>query len=237
MPRRCCRQRLRLRRLGGRGITPHWNGPSGPNGPLDSKDGRAPGRPFNADPLGQVTTSPVVRQIPESAFSGPPLTEGASLFRTPDTVTIGETIQWECYDDDGLGPAKTAVFQTADGVLFALEHHELSPRRDLMTVFVRPDDIATYVDSVLVALGYTSSDLGWLPPTVSLRPARIIRQDDNGVQFRVGDFPCRADAEAAIARLAAGGHKQAYFIESIQDGGPRLKFPDDFGSPPTTLPA
>lgn len=179
----------------------------------------------------------MVRQIPESEFSGPRLTEGASLFRTPDTLTIGKTIVWDCYEDNGLGPAKTAVFLTADGVVFALEYHELSPRRDLMTLLVRPDDIATSVDSVLVALGYTSADLGWLHPAVSLRPARLIRQDDNGVQFIVGDFPCRADAEATICRLAAGGHKQAYFIETIQDGGPRLKFPDDFSSPPTTFPA
>jgi hypothetical protein len=36
--------------LAGR-ITTHWNGPAGRNGPPLSKDGRAPGRPFNADPL------------------------------------------------------------------------------------------------------------------------------------------------------------------------------------------
>ncbi len=34
-----------------RRITTHWNGPAGRNGPCDSKDGRAPGRPFNAGPL------------------------------------------------------------------------------------------------------------------------------------------------------------------------------------------
>jgi hypothetical protein len=32
-------------------ITTHWNGPAGRNGPCDSQHGRAPGRPFNADPL------------------------------------------------------------------------------------------------------------------------------------------------------------------------------------------
>jgi hypothetical protein len=179
----------------------------------------------------------VVRQIPESEFTGPPLTEGACIFHSPETISIGVPIEWDCYDDDGLGPARFAVFRTDDGILFALQHHQLSPRPDLMTVFVMPDDIAPHVDSILVALGLTSADLGWLPPTVSLSPARIIRQDDNGVQFRVGDFPCRADAESTISRLAAGDHKQAYFIESIQDGGPRLKFPADFGSPPTILPA
>lgn len=33
------------------GITTHWNGPAGRNGPWESQDSRAPGRPFNADPL------------------------------------------------------------------------------------------------------------------------------------------------------------------------------------------
>src|SRR5438128_2427764 len=32
-------------------MTTHWNGPAGRNGPCDLKDGQAPGRPFNADPL------------------------------------------------------------------------------------------------------------------------------------------------------------------------------------------
>ena len=179
----------------------------------------------------------MIRQIPESELSGSRLTEGACIFRAPEMINIGEPIEWDCYDDDGLGPAKIALFRTDDGTLFSLQHHDLSPRRDFMIVYVRPDDIATHVDSALIALGLTSSDLCWIPPTVSLRPARLIRQDDNGVQFRVGDYPCRADAQAMVVRLAAGGHKQAYFIETIQDGGPRLEFPDDFRSPPTTIPA
>jgi hypothetical protein len=176
----------------------------------------------------------MIQQIPNNEFSGPPLTEGASLFRTPDTLRIGVPIEWDCYDEeDGLRPAKTALFRAADGTLFGLEYHELSPRRELMTVFVAPDNKGANVDSVLIALGFTSADLGWLHPSATLSPTRIIRQDDNGVQFIVGDFPCRADAEATIARMAAGGHKQAYFIERIPTGGPRLVFKDDFSAPPT----
>ncbi|MEN3943060.1 hypothetical protein WJU23_17305 [Prosthecobacter sp. SYSU 5D2] len=43
----------------------------------------------------------------------------------------------------------------------------------------------------------------------------MIRQDDNGVQFHMGDYPCHADAEAALRHLTAGQHKQTYFIECI----------------------
>lgn len=179
----------------------------------------------------------MLHQIPESEYSGPALTEGACLFRTPETIRLGRAVEWHCYEDDGLGPARIALFRTGEGVWFSLQHHEMSPRRDLTTLFVEPTDIAGHVDSALVALGYSSADLAWLPPSVSLTPVRLIRQDDNGVQFAIGDFPCRADAEAAIARLAAGGHKQAYFTETMRDGGPHLQFPGDFQSPPTAAPS
>ncbi len=183
------------------------------------------------------TKSLMLYQIPEAEYSGSALTEGACLFRTPETIRLDRAVEWDCYEDDGLGPVRIALFRTGEGVWFSLQHHEMSPRRDLTTLFVEPTDIAGHVDSALVALGCTSADLAWLPPSVLLTPVRLIRQDDNGVQFAIGDFPCRADAEAVIARLAAGGHKQAYFTETIRDGGPQLQFPDDYRSPPTTTPS
>ncbi|MES2594615.1 MAG: hypothetical protein V4662_04735 [Verrucomicrobiota bacterium] len=178
-----------------------------------------------------------MRQIPESEFSGPALKEAACLFRLPKTLHVGFPIEWETYWDDGLGPAKIAVFELKNGVFFSLQHHELSPRKDLMVVYVSRGDIALHVDHVLTALGLTSNDLGWLAVGVHLKPARLTRQDYNGVQFHVGDFPCRADAEATVVRLAAGAHKQAYFIEPIMGRGPSLRFPDDYSGPPTIVPA
>ncbi|MES2569326.1 MAG: hypothetical protein V4710_04645 [Verrucomicrobiota bacterium] len=106
-----------------------------------------------------------------------------------------------------------------------------------MTIYVRPGDIGLHVDAVLIALGLTSADLAWLADGARLRPTRLVRQDDNGVRFHMGDYPCRADAEAIITRLTAGVHKQAYFIESIVGRGPTLRFSDDFRSPPSVLPA
>lgn len=45
-------------------------------------------------------------------------------------------------------------------------------------------------------------------------PHDLIRLDDNGNQFRVGTFPSRAAAEEKLAQLAAGGHKQTYWVEA-----------------------
>lgn len=177
----------------------------------------------------------MIRQISESEFTGPHLTEGACLFRTPESLDIGKTIEWEPEVEEGLGPGKLAVFVSPDGLIFSLQHYESSPRKDLMILYVKPGDIGLHVDQVLIALRLTSTDLGWLANGARLPPARLIRQDDNGVQFHVGDYPCHADAEATLRHLTKGQHKQAYFIEPILEGGPTLLFPPDYDAPPTVV--
>ncbi|WP_245803882.1 hypothetical protein [Geothermobacter hydrogeniphilus] len=49
---------------------------------------------------------------------------------------------------------------------------------------------------------------------MSAAPFRLWRQDDNGARFPVADFTSRAAAEKERDRLAAGGHKQIYWIEA-----------------------
>ncbi|WP_233189461.1 hypothetical protein [Geothermobacter hydrogeniphilus] len=49
---------------------------------------------------------------------------------------------------------------------------------------------------------------------MSVDPFRLWRQDDNGGIFPVADFTSRAAAEKEWDRLAAGGHKQIYWIEA-----------------------
>lgn len=44
----------------------------------------------------------------------------------------------------------------------------------------------------------------------------VWRLDDNGNTFRVATFGTRIEAEARIAELAAGGHKQTYWIEAVE---------------------
>lgn len=40
------------------------------------------------------------------------------------------------------------------------------------------------------------------------------RQDDNGRRFRVAAYDDREEAERRLEELAAGGHKQIYWIRS-----------------------
>ncbi|MFF3767839.1 SPOR domain-containing protein [Streptomyces sp. NPDC001922] len=44
-------------------------------------------------------------------------------------------------------------------------------------------------------------------------PWIVIRQDDNGNQYRVGRYATRAEAQRVADRLEAGGHKQLYLVE------------------------
>ena len=43
------------------------------------------------------------------------------------------------------------------------------------------------------------------------------RQDDNGNRVRIGTFDSLATAEGARDTLEARGHKQLYWIESVED--------------------
>lgn len=51
------------------------------------------------------------------------------------------------------------------------------------------------------------------PPTEL--PHALYREDDNGARFLIARYATQAEAEAKAAELARGGHKQAYFVESL----------------------
>jgi hypothetical protein len=42
---------------------------------------------------------------------------------------------------------------------------------------------------------------------------RLMRQDDNGRTFEVGQYGSRAEAEAAARTFKDQGHKQLYWVE------------------------
>jgi cell division protein FtsN len=43
----------------------------------------------------------------------------------------------------------------------------------------------------------------------------LIRQDDNGNRYRVGQYRTREEAESVAGRFEAKGHKQLYLVERI----------------------
>ena len=47
---------------------------------------------------------------------------------------------------------------------------------------------------------------------------RVFRQDDNGNVFVVAEVDNEAAARALAAQYEARGHKQTYFVESVDDG-------------------
>ncbi|MFJ5549778.1 MULTISPECIES: SPOR domain-containing protein [unclassified Streptomyces] len=46
-------------------------------------------------------------------------------------------------------------------------------------------------------------------------PWLVIRQDDNGNRYRVGQYATRAEAQKVADSLEDRGHKQLYWIERI----------------------
>jgi len=46
---------------------------------------------------------------------------------------------------------------------------------------------------------------------------QVWRQDDNGHQFLIQSFASREEAQALIAKLSAGFHKQTYWIKETQE--------------------
>lgn len=45
-----------------------------------------------------------------------------------------------------------------------------------------------------------------------LKPFVVMRQDDNGQKFKVGDYPTREAADQAVSTFEAKGHKQLYWV-------------------------
>lgn len=157
----------------------------------------------------------MIQQIPTHEYSGSGLTEGACVCFTPATLILDPPINWEDYVEAGLGLVRDALFKISDEHFFALQYFESSPRNDWIIICVQAGDIGLEVDAVLTELQLTSHDLGWLTEGAVLPAMRVIRQDDNGAQFTVGEYACRADAMAAIRKLEQAVHKQGYFIERI----------------------
>ncbi|MEH6374715.1 SPOR domain-containing protein [Streptomyces sp. KLMMK] len=46
-------------------------------------------------------------------------------------------------------------------------------------------------------------------------PWQVIRQEENGNYYRVGQYATRAEAEKVVGRLDAGGRRQVYIVERV----------------------
>ncbi|MGV9252216.1 SPOR domain-containing protein [Streptomyces sp. NPDC003697] len=54
--------------------------------------------------------------------------------------------------------------------------------------------------------------------TITL-PWLVIRQDDNGNRYRVGQYATRAEAQKIADSLGSRGHQQLYWVERVEQQG------------------
>ena len=47
----------------------------------------------------------------------------------------------------------------------------------------------------------------------------LLREDDNGARFLIGQYDTKAAAEQRAEELARGGHKQHYFVQPAEQRG------------------
>ncbi len=125
---------------------------------------------------------------------------------------------WTRYDEDGLGETVGAAFKASNGCYFGFEHHFHARTlghhgTSVVTPYQSPKEAET-LDAVLCDLGLTTADTLWIREDIQLVPCDLMRQDDNGNQFCVGTYRCRADATAEQHNLAASFHKQDYWIQA-----------------------
>lgn len=136
----------------------------------------------------------------------------------PEELSERHPIDWMTYGDDGLGEAVGAAFKASNGHYFGFEHHFHTRKlgnhgTSILTLYQSPDEAGT-LDAALCDLGLTTADTLWIREDLQFIPCDLIRQDDNGNQFRVGTYRCRADETAGQRKLAASFHKQEYWIQA-----------------------
>jgi len=164
-------------------------------------------------------------QVPPRSVSGDYCSSALIRF-LPEELSERHTIDWMTYDDDGLGEALGAAFKASNEQYFGLVHHLHSRRLGqhgtaVLTLHLCPHESET-LDAALCDLGLTSADIISVREDIKFTPCELIRQDDNGNEFCVGTYRCRADALAQQRKLAAGFHKQDYWIRKHEHLSPSI---------------
>lgn len=120
--------------------------------------------------------------------------------------------------EEGLGESKLGAFVTQQGTQFFLEHFLPSGERIIMQIGLLNNvkTLALHLDETLEVLELTSKNLTWFDKNIKLHPHELWRQDDNGHQFLIETFPCKADAVRAMKEFEARLHKQAYWVQKVK---------------------
>lgn len=118
---------------------------------------------------------------------------------------------------DGLGETKLAGFVTDFGTQFFLEEFYPNTEQSIIQIGIlnNGETLAPHLDEVLEVLEITSTDLSWYDEKIKFHSHELWRQDDNGHQFLIEVFLCRANAVKAMREFEARLHKQTYWVEKV----------------------
>lgn len=132
----------------------------------------------------------------------------------PEDFSRRWNIQFTDFEDDGLGPCKSAIVLLGE-VLCLLESHPLGlAEAQLVTVFIQSTepDSNLALHKLLTELGLDRNDLAW--DSECLGPAQwgLFRIDDNGNEFEMQRFLLEVSANWVMRSYEKRGHKQSYLV-------------------------
>ena len=121
-------------------------------------------------------------------------------------------------EHDGLGLYKYIVLKLSNGILYLLTAYPDSPNPDKIIVNLQANnkDPLTALYECISILGLSSNSIEWKNlEFVANVNYRIMRQDDNGNIFAIGNFRDESLAVSMAKTLEGRGHKQTYWVEKV----------------------
>lgn len=120
-------------------------------------------------------------------------------------------------DEFSEGTTKIGYFVSENETPFFIEEFPSKyrkPRTQIGLLYAK-ETLTDELEDVLESLELTSKNLTWFDKNIKLYPHELWRQDDNGHQFLIETFPCKADAVRAMKEFEARLHKQTYWVQKV----------------------
>lgn len=164
------------------------------------------------------------RQTPNDLPISGHYVDFAALRLTPEELSELHQVNWERYDEDGLGLAAIAGFYLANGGYYMLRHLYHAPRpATTILLAAETEDPESKIEEIFEDFGLTTHELDWIRAGLRFRNVDLYRQDDNGREFLVARFAFWPDASKRLRELEVGGHKQYFEIRAADQDSLRLE--------------
>lgn len=119
--------------------------------------------------------------------------------------------------EEGLGNAAAGYIELKNGRrIVVMELMDMLVPRLFIKV-PKSAESAETMDEVLADFGLTEEDFLWTIKDGEEGRYELYRTDDNGGRFRIAEFGDKVQAELAKERFEASQHKQAYWVERVEE--------------------